>query len=59
MAHVDWSSAVDFDAEAARATRRRMFEALAETPVLVIGTHFAGPTAGRLRRDGDAYRLEV
>lgn len=59
MAHVDWSSAVDFDAEAARATRRRMFEALAETPTLVIGTHFAGPTAGRLRRDGDAYRLEV
>ena len=59
MAHVDWSSAVDFDPEAARETRRRMFEALAETPTLVIGTHFAGPTAGRLRRDGDAYRLEV
>ncbi|MEQ8346261.1 MAG: MBL fold metallo-hydrolase [Sneathiellaceae bacterium] len=59
MAHVDWSSAVDFDAEEARQTRRRMFESLAETPTLVIGTHFAGPTAGRLRRDGDAYRLEV
>ena len=59
MAHVDWSSAVDYDPDAARQTRRRMFEALAETPTLVIGTHFAGPTAGRLRRDGDAYRLEV
>lgn len=59
MAHVDWSSAVDFDPDAARATRRRVFEALADTPTLVIGTHFAGPTAGRLRRDGEAYRFEV
>ena len=30
-----------------------------ETPTLVIGTHFAGPTAGRLVRDGDAYRLQA
>jgi hypothetical protein len=27
--------------------------------VLVIGTHFAGATAGRVLRDGDAYRLAV
>ena len=26
---------------------------------LVIGTHFAGPTAGKIVRDGDAYRLAV
>jgi hypothetical protein len=25
----------------------------------VIGTHFATPTAGRVVRDGDAYRLLV
>jgi len=25
----------------------------------VIGTHFAGATAGRIVRDGDAYRLAV
>jgi hypothetical protein len=31
----------------------------ADTPTLVIGTHFAGPTAGRLIRDGAAYRLVV
>jgi len=31
----------------------------ADTPTLVIGTHFAGPTAGRLVRDGDAYRLDL
>ena len=27
------------------------------TPTLIIGTHFAGATAGRIVRDGDAYRL--
>jgi hypothetical protein len=36
-----------------------MFERLAGTPVLVIGTHFAGATAGLLVRDGEAYRLDV
>ena len=28
-------------------------------PVLVIGTHFAGATAGRIVRDGDTYRLDA
>ena len=36
-----------------------MFERLAGTPVLVIGTHFAGATAGRIVSDGDTYRLEL
>lgn len=59
MARLDWSSTADFDAAAAVETRRRVFDHLADTPTLVIGTHFAGPTAGRLVRDGDAYRLVV
>ena len=59
MARLDWSSSADHDpAEAAR-TRRQMFARLAGTPVLVIGTHFAGATAGRVLRDGEAYRLAV
>jgi hypothetical protein len=36
-----------------------MLQQLSENPVLVIGTHFAGATAGRILRDGDAYRLAV
>jgi len=32
---------------------------LAATPTLVIGTHFAAPTAGRVVRDGDVYKLAV
>ena len=31
----------------------------ADQPILVIGTHFATPTAGHIVRDGDAYRLDV
>ena len=41
------------------ATRHAMFGGLAGKPVLVIGTHFAGPTAGRVARDGAGYRLLV
>lgn len=59
MAHPEWAAAVDFDSTASTATRRRMFGVLAETPVLVIGTHFAGPTAGHIVRDGDVFRLKV
>ena len=59
MARPDWCSSADTDREQGIATRRRMFASLAGSPVLVIGTHFATPTAGRVVRDGDAYRLEV
>jgi hypothetical protein len=36
-----------------------MLKQLSEQPVLVIGTHFAGATAGHIVRDGDVYRLAV
>ncbi len=53
------SISADVDTNAAIATRRRVFAEYADTPTLIIGTHFAGPTAGKLVRDGDAYRLHV
>jgi glyoxylase-like metal-dependent hydrolase (beta-lactamase superfamily II) len=53
----EWSSTADSDPIEARLTRERMLTQLAETPILVIGTHFAGRTAGHVVRDGDAYRL--
>ena len=52
-------STADTDQQAARQTRERMLQELSGRPVLVIGTHFAGATAGRIIRDGDAYRLDV
>ncbi len=59
IARPDWSTLADSDPEQGIETRRMMFERLAGTPVLVIGTHFAGATAGRIVRDGETYRLDV
>ncbi|WP_432100396.1 MBL fold metallo-hydrolase [Streptomyces sp. WAC 04229] len=51
------SACVDVDPEQAEATRRRLLGGLAGTDTLLLGTHFAPPTAGRVRTHGDAYRL--
>ena len=59
IARPDWSTSADVDQDCARATRQRFLADYADRPVLVIGTHFAGPTAGRLVRDGESYRLAV
>jgi glyoxylase-like metal-dependent hydrolase (beta-lactamase superfamily II) len=59
LAHVDWGIPfIDFDLDQATKTRQRVFAELAEKPVLVIGTHWAGATAGWVKRSGDAFRLE-
>ncbi len=55
----DWSSRVDFDRSQSSQTRHDFYTRYADQPVLVIGTHFATPTAGHIVRDGDAYRLAV
>jgi glyoxylase-like metal-dependent hydrolase (beta-lactamase superfamily II) len=57
IARPDWSSTADSDPNLAQHTRERMLTRLSDTPILVIGTHFAGRTAGHVVRDGDAFRL--
>jgi glyoxylase-like metal-dependent hydrolase (beta-lactamase superfamily II) len=59
MAHPNWATPYDSDRRAAEATRRAMLKDWSEKPVLVIGTHFAAPTAGRIERDGDAFKFAV
>jgi glyoxylase-like metal-dependent hydrolase (beta-lactamase superfamily II) len=59
MARPDWASAADSDPDMARTTRLALLDRCADAPLLVIGTHFSGPTAGRVVRDGLVYRLEV
>ena len=51
----------NFDAAplAAETARRRFLDAHADRDVLVIGTHFAAPTAGRVVRVGDAFRFNI
>lgn len=59
MAHPDWATSLDSDPQAARATRAKMFAEWADQPILVIGTHYAAPTAGHVKRDGAVFRFEV
>ncbi len=59
MAHPDWVSGVDYDAAQATQTRQDVFGRLAGSKTLVIGTHFATPTAGHIVRDGDTFRFQV
>ena len=59
IARPEWASTADSDPVTARHTRAHMLASLAHTPTLVIGTHFAAPTAGRILLDGAAYRLDV
>ncbi|MFT5692728.1 MAG: glyoxylase-like metal-dependent hydrolase (beta-lactamase superfamily II) [Oceanicoccus sp.] len=57
MAHPEWAAAVDTDSHESTATRRREFGLHADSSTLIIGTHFATPTAGYIRRDGDVWKL--
>ena len=59
VAHPEWGSRADTDKAQAEATRLAFLRRYADRPVLVLGTHFAAPTGGRLVRDGDGYRLAV
>ena len=57
IVHPDWSTTADTDQSMAAATRTAFLRQYSDQPVLVIGTHFAAPTAGHIVRDGVAYRL--
>jgi glyoxylase-like metal-dependent hydrolase (beta-lactamase superfamily II) len=57
--HPEWSPSFDSDPVAGANMRRAVMERVAGEPILVIGTHFAAPTAGHVRRDGDAFRFDV
>jgi glyoxylase-like metal-dependent hydrolase (beta-lactamase superfamily II) len=57
IAHADWSSSADWNQTLAAETRTAFLQRYSDRPVLVIGTHFAAPTAGHIVRDGETYRL--
>jgi glyoxylase-like metal-dependent hydrolase (beta-lactamase superfamily II) len=57
LAEPDVGSVADTDAHAAVETRRRCLAEWAEGEVLVVGTHFAVPTAGRVETHGSGWRL--
>jgi len=53
----EWDNKFDFDGPRAKKTRREFCERYADSGVLVLGTHFATPSAGRIVKAADAYRF--
>ncbi|HIG59733.1 MAG TPA: MBL fold metallo-hydrolase [Gammaproteobacteria bacterium] len=56
---VQWSSSADYDQVASKQTRESLLAKYGDSNVLIIGTHFATPTAGYLRKEGSTYVLDV
>lgn len=54
-----WTTSFDSDRAAGTATRMQLLHDFADSGVLVIGTHFATPTAGQIKRDGETFRFDV
>jgi glyoxylase-like metal-dependent hydrolase (beta-lactamase superfamily II) len=59
MARPHWHSPFDFDSGQALQTRTDFLAEFGDEPVLVIGSHFATPTAGHIVSDGDVYRFKT
>ncbi|WP_030881107.1 MBL fold metallo-hydrolase [Streptomyces sp. NRRL S-1868] len=57
LAHPAIGACVDIDPEQSEATRRALLASLATTDTLVLGTHFAPPTAGHVVPHEHTYRL--
>jgi len=57
IAHPDWVTAVDADAGQGTASRKALLERSCAAGALLMGSHFAAPTAGRIEADGDGFRL--
>jgi len=49
----------DMDKEQGARTRKEFISRFADQDTLVIGSHFAEPTAGRIVRDGAAWKLAI
>lgn len=59
MSRTDWCSSADYDAGQGRATRESLLAKYVDTDVLMIGTHFATPTAGHVKaRPEGGYWLD-
>ena len=61
MSRTDWCSSADVDqAQGQQNSRNRLLERYVDESILVIGTHFATPTAGHVKHlEGGGYYLDV
>ena len=53
----EWDDHFDSDPPLAKKTRRAFCERYADTGTLVMGTHFATPTVGKIVKHGDSFRF--
>ena len=58
-AQLDVSSKYDHDGSRAWDTRHDFLNRYADDEVLVLGTHFAAPTAGRIISHSDSWQFQV
>ena len=60
MTKTDWCSSADYDKRQGQLTRETLLEEYVDQDVLIIGTHFATPTAGYIKRlEEGGYWLDV
>lgn len=59
IARSDWGTHADIDRDRGTETRKGILRGMCGTKDLMIGSHFAWPTAGRIVEDGESYRLET
>ncbi|MFA4836589.1 MAG: MBL fold metallo-hydrolase [Dehalococcoidia bacterium] len=58
-AEPDWGIWADSNSLEAAQTRRRLIEQYTDTPVLIMGSHYASPCAGYLVSDGENTQFHV
>lgn len=58
FAHPSWQDIADVDGVTAEQTRLAFMQEYGDE-TLVLGTHFASPTAGHIVRDGEFWRFDV
>lgn len=59
IARHEWGTFADIDRASGTATRKAMLNDLCGSDALMIGTHFAEPSAGRIVEDGESFRLDT
>jgi glyoxylase-like metal-dependent hydrolase (beta-lactamase superfamily II) len=59
FAEPDFHNNFDLDPKKALLTRKAFYTSVADSEILVIGTHFCHPTSGYVIRNGQAWKLKV
>lgn len=58
IAEPQWCSRVDWDQTLSMQSRQSFIEQYADTDTVILGTHFAPPTALHIVRQGDSFRVK-